>query len=131
MQVGTSIASSPAARVGFQAAPWVPSPYAELLAPCWQSFIPTPAPFLTKQGPVHSEPEPPPRGNCHFGLFPIETLPTINSWQRSRADRAPRSEPCGLSAGGVKLSAPGLPVLGWNVEAKSFGGHSGWLEMER
>lgn len=74
---------------------------------------------------------PNPRGNYLFGLFPIETLPAINSWRRSRADRAPRSEPCGLSVGGIKHSAPGLPVLGCNTEAKSLGGHSGWLEMER
>lgn len=60
------------------------------------------------------------RDNYLFGLFPVETLPAINSWQRSRAGRGPRSAPSGSVRGagcaaepvpGVSSTAPALFIL--------------------
>lgn len=59
------------------------------------------------------------RDNYLSGLF-VETLPAINSWQRSRAGRGPRSAPGGSVRGagcaaepvpGVSSTAPALFIL--------------------
>lgn len=47
------------------------------------------------------------RGNYLSGLF-VETLPAINSWQRSRAGRGPRSAPGG-SVRGAGCAAEPVP----------------------
>lgn len=47
--------------------------------------------------------------NYLFGLFPVVTLPAINSYQRSQTDRGPRSAPGGSTCkAGLGAGVPGM-----------------------